>query len=254
MGSQETLKNDLTDYCDSLGINAVRSVSLESLEDTEVLYRGAQQLLPDVRSIISFTRPFPRGAMQLMKDKTRGLPFYSRLAGLGARDIDQKALDICMFLENRGFRAVPVFVCTPMEMPAKLDLWGFLSQIDLAARAGLGWIGKNGLLISPEHGTRNGIGTVLTDAVLAHDRPLERACPEECFLCVESCPVGAIDGSGKVDRPRCTPKQAAAPLSIMMARDFPVEENRSMLVNVGGVDEHVWYKCNACVVSCPIGT
>jgi hypothetical protein len=92
MGNQETLKKDLVDHCDTLGINAVRSVSLETLEDAEALYRGAQELLPDVRSIISFTRPFPRGAMHLMKDKTRGLPFYSRLAGLGARDIDQSRL------------------------------------------------------------------------------------------------------------------------------------------------------------------
>jgi epoxyqueuosine reductase QueG len=254
MGDEKSLKKDLVEHCDSLGISAVRSVSLESLEDADVLYQGAQQLLPDVRSIISFIRPFPRGAMNLLRDESRGLPFYSRLAGLGGRNIDQKALDICLFLEDRGFGAVPVFVCTPLEMRAKLDLWGFLSQIDLAARAGLGWIGKNGLLISPDHGTRTGIGTVLTDAVLEHDRPLERACPDDCFLCVESCPAGAIDGSGKVDRPKCTPTQAAVPLSLMMARDFPAVENRSMLVNVGGVDEHVWYTCNACVVSCPIGT
>jgi hypothetical protein len=66
--------------------------------------------------------------------------------------------------------------------------------------------------------------------------------------------VVAIDGSGKVDRPKCTQTQATAPLSIMMAKDFPIEQNRSMVINVGGVDEHVWYTCNACVVNCPVGT
>jgi len=45
-----------------------------------------------------------------------------------------------------------------------------------------------------------------------------------------------------------------APLSLMMGKDFPVKENLSMVLNVGAVDEHVWYTCNACVIICPIGT
>jgi epoxyqueuosine reductase QueG len=253
MTERKSLKEDLVQYCHSLGIRTVKSISLESLEDAETLHEGALGLLPSVHSIISFARPFPRGAMHLMKQESRGLPFYSRLAGLGARDIDQKELSLCLFLEDRGFRAVPVFACTPMEMPEILDLRGYVSQIDLAARSGLGWIGKNGLLISPEHGTRVGIGTVLTDATLEHDAPLERGCPEDCVLCVEKCPAEAIDGSGKVDREKCTRVQALAPLSLMMAKEFPVKENLPMIINVGSVDEHVWYTCNGCVVSCPIG-
>jgi len=250
----KSLKKDLVEYSRSLGIRAVKSISLESVKDAEALYEGARGLLPSVRSIISFTRPFPKGAMHLMKHESRGLPFYSRMAGLGGRDLDGKALSLSLFLEDRGFQAVPVFSCTPMEIPKKLDMRGYVSQIDLAARSGLGWIGKNGLLISPEHGTRVGIGTVLTDAEIEHDAQLAQGCPEDCFICVENCPVDAIDGSGKVDRPRCTSNQAIAPLSLMMAKNFPVKENLSMLVNVGSVDEHVWYTCNACVTSCPIGT
>jgi epoxyqueuosine reductase QueG len=253
MADEKTLKRDVVEHCRSLGIRAVKSISLDSLKDAETLYDDTLRLLPGVRSIISFTQPFPRGAMHMLKHEARGLPFYSRMAGLGARDIDQKALGLCLFLEDQGVQAVPVFACTPMEMPGKLDLRGYVSQIDLAARSGLGWIGKNGLLISPQHGTRIGIGTVLTDVELEHDRPLEQGCPEDCFLCVEACPAAAIDGTGKVDRPACTLNQAVAPLSLMMAKDFPVKENLSMLVNVGSVDEHIWYKCNACVTSCPIG-
>jgi hypothetical protein len=37
------------------------------------------------------------------------------------------------------------------------------------------------------------------------------------------------------------------PLSLMMAKGFPVKDNLLMLVNVGSTDEHVWYTCNACV-------
>lgn len=254
MADKGNLKKDIVEYARALGIQAVKSVALESLKDADALYDSTRRLLPTVRSIISFTRPFPRGAIHLMKHESQGLPFYSRMAGLGARDLDGKALTLSLFLEDRGFQALPVFSCTPMEVPEKLDMRGYVSQIDLAARSGLGWIGRNGLLISPEHGTRVGIGTVLTDAEIEHDVPLAQGCPEDCVLCVETCPVDALDGSGKVDRPKCTSNQAMAPLSLIMAKNFPVKENLSMLVNVGSVDEHVWYTCNACVTSCPIGT
>jgi epoxyqueuosine reductase QueG len=254
MADARSLKKDLVAHCESIGVLALKSVSLDSLRDSGTLHEGAQRVLPGVRSIISFTRSFPKGAMHLLKDETRGLPFYSRLAGLGARDLDDKSLNLCLFVESRGYQAVPVFSCVPMEVPEKLDLRGYISQIDLAARSGLGWIGKNGLLISPTHGTRVGIGTVLTDAEFEHDAPLAQGCPEDCFLCVERCPVAAIDGTGKVDRLQCTSIQAMAPVSRMLAKDFPVKENISMLVNMGAVDEHIWYQCHACVVSCPIGT
>ena len=253
MSDAEGLKKDLVAYCESIGIRMVRSSSIASLRDSKALHDGALSLLPGARSVVSFTRTMPKGALRLCKDESRGLAFYSRLAGLGARDLDDKALKVSVFLEDRGFEAVPVFSCVPMAVPGKLDLRGYVSQIDLAARSGLGWIGKNGLLISPEHGTRVGIGTVVTDAELKQDAPLQQGCPEDCFLCVEKCPVSAIDGSGKVDRLRCTPVQAMAPISLMLAKDFSPREHVSMLVNMGAVDEHIWYKCNACVVSCPIG-
>lgn len=84
--------------------------------------------------------------------------------------------------------------------------------------------------------------------------PLDQGCPEPCVAWIEKCPVAAIDGSGKVDRPKCGSTRALAPLSLMMGKDFPVKENLSMVLNVGAVDEHVWYTCNACVIICPIGT
>jgi epoxyqueuosine reductase QueG len=149
-----------------------------------------------------------------------------------------------------------VHVSGEARLPGRtgLQLRANISQIDLAARSGLGWIGKNGLLISAEHGTRVGIGTVLTDAALKHDAPLAQGCPEDCLLCVEQCPAAALDGTGKVDRVKCTRIQAMAPISMMLAKDFDVKENISMLVNMGAVDEHVWYQCHTCVVSCPVGT
>jgi len=63
-----------------------------------------------------------------------------------------------------------------------------------ATCAGLGWIGRNGLLISPEHGPRLSLATVLTDAPLRPDPPVEESLCGACRLCMEHCPAGAVTG------------------------------------------------------------
>ena len=63
-----------------------------------------------------------------------------------------------------------------------------------AALAGLGWIGRNGLLISPLYGPRLSLATVLTDAPLEPDSPMVRSRCGECTLCMDFCPSHAISG------------------------------------------------------------
>ncbi len=64
-----------------------------------------------------------------------------------------------------------------------------------ATCAGLGWIGKNGLLISPEYGPRLSLATILTDAPLKAGKPYAKSLCGSCSLCVEYCPSRAITGS-----------------------------------------------------------
>ncbi len=63
-----------------------------------------------------------------------------------------------------------------------------------ATSAGLGWIGRNGLLINPEYGPRLSFATVLTDAPLKTGIPIEKSRCGKCSLCVEHCPSGSITG------------------------------------------------------------
>jgi epoxyqueuosine reductase QueG len=64
-----------------------------------------------------------------------------------------------------------------------------------ATSAGLGWIGRNGLLINPEYGPRLSFATVLTDAPLQTNHPIETSQCGDCKLCVEFCPSEAITGN-----------------------------------------------------------
>jgi epoxyqueuosine reductase QueG len=57
--------------------------------------------------------------------------------------------------------------------------------------AGLGWIGRNNLLVNPELGSRHRLVTILTDMPLVPGRPLDRDCGD-CFACLQTCPAQAI--------------------------------------------------------------
>jgi epoxyqueuosine reductase len=73
---------------------------------------------------------------------------------------------------------------------------------EAAARSGVGFYGKNTLLITRRHGSWVVLGTLVTDVELEATRPLDAGCGS-CTLCVEACPTGALDEPGVLDASRC---------------------------------------------------
>ena len=71
-----------------------------------------------------------------------------------------------------------------------------------AARAGLGWFGKNGNILNPDYGSWLLLGQIITDLPLAPDQPLRKTCGQ-CVRCMPACPTDAIVAPYVVDNRRC---------------------------------------------------
>ncbi len=100
------------------------------------------------------------------------------------------------FLKSRGHRylAIPP-VMGDQKKTFISRLYPLFTHRIAATSAGLGWIGRNGLLINPEFGPRLSFTTVLTDAPLRAGKSITKCRCGKCRLCVEHCPAGALTGN-----------------------------------------------------------
>jgi epoxyqueuosine reductase len=107
---------------------------------------------------------------------------------------------------------------------------------EAAARAGVGFYGKNTLLITKRHGSWVVLGTLVTQAEIEPTPPLDLDCGA-CTLCIEACPTGALDEPGTLDSTRCLSYWTQSPQAIP-------EEYRT---EIGGMV----YGCDICQDVCP---
>jgi len=106
-----------------------------------------------------------------------------------------------------------------------------------AQRAGLGWIGKNSLLVNKNTGTFHFIGIIVTDVELHYDIPVEEKCGN-CKRCVEACPTGALVGPHELDVRKCISH-------LTMEQKNPLEASLKNKLN------NFIYGCDICQEACP---
>ena len=117
--------------------------------------------------------------------------------------LDQLALKISNLIQRQGYAALAVPASQIIDWQLQK---AHLSHKKIGVLAGLGWLGRNNLLVNKKLGSALRIVTVLTDMPLKADKPNKDNCGE-CFACVKMCPAQAIKKDPKdFDHIKCFDK------------------------------------------------
>ena len=102
--------------------------------------------------------------------------------------LDRGAFLLSSRIQNQGFQALPIPASQMIDWDKQRS---HVSHKMVGQEAGLGWIGRNNLLVNPQLGSRYRLVTILTDMPLEPDKVLDRDCGE-CRECLATCPAHAI--------------------------------------------------------------
>jgi epoxyqueuosine reductase len=170
-------------------LEAGYAAGMDYLARTRVERGDPERLLPGCRSVVTLALAYgPRED----DPSWQGVSRYAR--GRDYHDVMRPRLTALVdYLHEAGGPDV--------TSRAAVDTSAVLER-DLAARAGLGWIGKNTNLIAVGAGSYFFIGTVLTTAALVPDGPAADHCGT-CTACLDACPTQAFVGPWVLDARRC---------------------------------------------------
>ena len=160
---------------------------------------------------------------------------YRRLNAL----LDAAVERLTQAVRERGRRAVGTTATVYTPAPESGD-WlaaGVYAHKSAATRAGLGWIGKTALFVSPEAGPKVRLATVFTDLELDVGAPVVESRCGSCRRCLDACPAGAG---------RDVAWQAG------MARDL-LFDAAACKAQLDAQDETGGHTCGLCVAACPFG-
>lgn len=187
------------------------------------------KIFEEPRSIISIALAYPNqlnDPLPQEKGKRRGLFSPASWGEDYHRILENRMEQLMAFIRQEA---------TTARFKPMVDT-GELVDVAVAARAGLGFIGRNGLLITEKFGSYVFLGEIITNLEFEPDEPVGFGCGD-CYRCVRSCPTDALLGNGQQNSQRC--------LSYLtQTKDyFPKEDRRKM--------GHVIYGCDICQISCP---
>jgi len=114
--------------------------------------------------------------------------------------LDQVALKLCNIIQKKGYLALAIPATQIIDWEKNT---AHLSHRKLGVLAGLGWIGRNNLLVNEKLGSQFRLVSILTNMPLKVDKPAKNDCGN-CRLCVRICPAGAIrENYAEFDHVKC---------------------------------------------------
>lgn len=145
---------------------------------------------PEYGYAVTIVRKLSRAVIKTINSAPT-MEYFQHYRATNAR-LDSIALDAVSFIENAGYLALPV--AASQSTPDKKDEYrGIFPHKTGAVLSGLGFIGKNGLLIT-EYGSAVRLASVLTDMPLSAQKEIKPCLCGDCQICKNVCPAGAITG------------------------------------------------------------
>jgi epoxyqueuosine reductase len=190
---------------------------------------------------ISLAIPLPAEAL-LDVENGPTAAYYHAYRDLNCR-LNSLAADVASILQGYGYRAMsfPATVTHDGLQALGKDLTAPISHKTVATRAGLGWIGKNALLVTRRFGPRVRLASVLTLAPLPAALPVVTGRCGTCGRCVQACPAQAILGTGW---------HAGTPRESLVNAWACQRKAEELLEQRIGQSDTV---CGICLAVCPVG-
>lgn len=188
MNLEESLKN----LAETMGVDFYGVADLATAHDA-ILEQGGPAVAAFPRAVsigIGLLHPIV-DQLPRHRDRAVAMTYRHHAYNLVNQRLDHIASPLASLIQRAGYRALPV---PASQMVDSGGLCGIFSHKMAAHLAGLGWIGRSCMLITPQVGPRVRWATVLTDAPLeATGDPMEQRCGS-CRECVEICPAQAYTG------------------------------------------------------------
>lgn len=166
-----------------------------SLVGFSALHDKASPDFPALRYAVTIVRRLSDTVVETIAGRPT-LPYFHHYRITNTK-LDLLALDAVDFIEAHGFSALPV-AASQSTNTDKEAYRGIFAHKTAAVLAGLGFIGKNGLFITKEYGSKVRLATVLTDMPLIPSGAVISEGCGACEICKDACPAGAITGKNYV--------------------------------------------------------
>ncbi len=173
----------LKKFVKQLGIDLFGTADISEIKKDFLL---SQELLGKFDKAISLGVRLSSSVLEEIKTQPTRLYFnhYRTLNTL----LDQTALRLTNFIQDKGYLAIPIPASQILDWKNQT---AHLSHKKIAYLAGLGWIGRNNLLVNKKLGSQIRLVTILTNMPLDLDKPVKLGC-DTCRRCIEICPASAI--------------------------------------------------------------